>query len=366
VLIFADYARKFNTDNYQRSLFFKILIFAFIPLNCDFVYFLFEGLPGKLFYILFNILNIIYYIFQILSYYYILIFIDFLAFRDSNRVRKLALIAWIVAAVHFALLIINLKTHYYFYIIEGANIFAHGPLYLVHILFAYSPAALALADIAFSIKAFKKNQVVVLFFFILFTCLGSNLDLIFGTSYLTWPFFTVAMLYAYFFIVRTDTSIDTLTGIGNRFAFNEFIDKLSRQNTRESYSIAMIDLDHFKQINDTLGHAEGDNALRDMAAIIKGCIRHSDFAARYGGDEFVIAVPAAYDIKRLMERIQSAMDLQNGKHTRPYTIEMSCGYDVYTTGADKSINEFINRIDTLMYQQKEERRSRQRGLRKAQ
>ncbi|WP_245535070.1 GGDEF domain-containing protein [Leadbettera azotonutricia] len=289
---------------------------------------------------------------------------DFLAFRSSSRVKNLTYIAWIVTAVHIVLLVINYKTHFYFYIDEESNIFVHGSLYIIHMIIAYSPIALVVFNIVVSSKVFKKNQFVLLALFIFLICLGSNIDLIIGTSFLIWPCFTASILYAYFFIVRTDTGIDSLTGIGNRFAFNEFIDKLSRQSARESYSIAMIDLDHFKQINDTLGHAEGDNALRDMAAIIKGCIRHSDFAARYGGDEFVIAVPAAYDIGRLMERIQLAMDTQNEKHSRPYTIEMSCGYDVYTTGVDKSINEFINRIDTLMYQQKEERR-RQNGLRTA-
>jgi diguanylate cyclase (GGDEF)-like protein len=364
LLIYADYARKYNTDTYQRSLFFKILICAFIPLNCDLIYFIFEGSLGKRFTILFYILDNIYYVFQILSYYYIFIFIDFLAFRSSDRVKKLTLVAWIVTAAHIILLIINFKTHFYFYVDEESNLFFRGPFYPIRVIIAYSPVALVIIDIALSAKVFKKNQVVVLFFFVLLICLGSNIDLVFGTSYLIWPCFAAAMLYAYFFIVHTDTTIDSLTGIGNRFAFNEFIDKLAKQSAKESYSIAMIDLDHFKKINDTLGHAEGDNALRDMAAIIKGCIRHSDFAARYGGDEFVIAVPAAYDIKRLMERIQQAMDVQNEKHSRPYNLEMSYGYDVYTTGADKPINEFINRIDTLMYQQKEGRRQ-QLGLRKA-
>jgi diguanylate cyclase (GGDEF)-like protein len=118
----------------------------------------------------------------------------------------------------------------------------------------------------------------------------------------------------------------------------------------------MIDLDRFKHINDTLGHMEGDNALRDMAAIIKGCIRHSDFAARYGGDEFVIAAPAEYDIKKLMARIQLAIDVQNEKHSRPYQIEMSYGYDVYVTGQNRSIKDFMTHIDQLMYQHKETRR----------
>jgi diguanylate cyclase (GGDEF)-like protein len=164
------------------------------------------------------------------------------------------------------------------------------------------------------------------------------------------------MLYAYFFIIRTEANIDSLTGISNRYSFNEFVNKLSRQSAKESYAIVMIDMDHFKKINDTLGHLEGDNALKDMAAIIKGCIRRSDFAARYGGDEFVLATRVENNIEKLMERIQQAITIQNEKKIRPYQIEMSYGCDVYTTGQNQSINEFLTHIDTLMYKQKGERR----------
>jgi diguanylate cyclase (GGDEF)-like protein len=118
----------------------------------------------------------------------------------------------------------------------------------------------------------------------------------------------------------------------------------------------MMDIDKFKEINDTLGHLEGDNALRDLAAIIKGCIRHSDFAARYGGDEFVLATEAEYDIKRLMNRIQATIDQQNKKRIRPYQLYISYGYDVYTTKSDESIYSFIARIDGRMYRQKEKRK----------
>jgi diguanylate cyclase (GGDEF)-like protein len=169
---------------------------------------------------------------------------------------------------------------------------------------------------------------------------------------------TSALLYSYFFILKADFKIDALTGIGNRYAFNEFIANLSRHTTKQAYAIVMIDMDHFKAINDTLGHLEGDNALRDMAAIIKGSLRHKDFAARYGGDEFVVAVKADSDINRIMERIQAAIDNQNSKNIRPYKIEISYGIDVFATHGNQSIEEFLVHIDSLMYKDKAEHRRR--------
>jgi diguanylate cyclase (GGDEF)-like protein len=178
----------------------------------------------------------------------------------------------------------------------------------------------------------------------------------------------------YFFIIQTDSKIDALTGLGNRNSFNEFVSKLSaaggihsrpkfpeqrlfkRKSPFDSYSIVMIDMDHFKAINDTLGHLEGDNALRDMAGIIKNCVRNSDFAARYGGDEFILAVRAEYDIVSLLGRIQAAIDDLNAKNERPYKLQISYGHDVYNVHSGISITDFLKHIDGLMYKHKNERR----------
>jgi diguanylate cyclase (GGDEF)-like protein len=156
--------------------------------------------------------------------------------------------------------------------------------------------------------------------------------------------------------VLSDSKTDSLTGMGNRIMFNEFMIKFSRRNKKPAYSIVMIDMDHFKDINDTLGHLEGDNALRDMASIIKNSIRHEDFAVRFGGDEFILVINAGHDVKRLMERIQAAIDKQNHSRIRPYQIYISYGYDVYSPQTNMPIFAFLAKVDEKMYRQKEERK----------
>jgi diguanylate cyclase (GGDEF)-like protein len=360
ILIYADYLRKYNTDTFQRSVFLHILVFAFIPMICDLLYFLIHGLPGRLIYVLFYIVVDVYYSFQLLSFLYIGVFIDYTVFKDPGRTKKIIRVVWVIAALHVLALAVNLFYPFHFYVVEPENILVHGNFYILHIFISYSPLLFILYDIIFSSKDFKKSQYLLTLIFLLLNGVGSLVDAITGTTTLIWPCFTAALLYAYFFIIRTDSKIDSLTGIGNRYAFNEFINKLASQSVKESYSVVIIDMDHFKEINDTLGHAEGDNALRDMAAIIKGCIRHSDFAARYGGDEFVLATKAEHDIEKLIGRIERAMGIQNEKHIRPYRLEMSYGYDVYTVGQSRSINEFLNHVDGLMYQHKAERRLREK------
>jgi diguanylate cyclase (GGDEF)-like protein len=358
ILIYADYLRKYNTDTFQRSVFLHMLVFAFLSMICDLFYFLIKGLPGRSVHIFFYVLVDVYYISQLLSFFYIGIFIDYTVFKDPGRTKKIIRIAWIITFLHLLALGVNHFYPFHFYIADPGNTLVHGNFYILHIFISYSPLLFILYDMIFSFKDFKKSQYLLTLIFLFLNGAGSVVDIITGTTTLIWPCFATALLYAYFFVIRTDSKIDCLTGIGNRYAFNEFISKLASQSVKESYSIVIIDMDHFKEINDTLGHAEGDNALRDMAAIIKGYVRHSDFAARYGGDEFVLAAKTEDDIEKLIKRIERAMEIQNEKHIRPYTLEMSYGYDVYTAGQSRSITEFLNHVDSLMYQHKAERRRR--------
>jgi two-component system cell cycle response regulator len=104
---------------------------------------------------------------------------------------------------------------------------------------------------------------------------------------------------------------DGLTGLANR---REFETVLSRevqrmQRTNEPLSVAVIDVDHFKAVNDTLGHLAGDQVLRDIAAILASAVRDMDLVARYGGEEFALVLPncTASDAMAVIERVRVAM-----------------------------------------------------------
>jgi diguanylate cyclase (GGDEF)-like protein len=381
ILIFINYIRKYNTEQYQRNIFIRLLFFTFIPMLMDFLYLAFEGIPGSTVHYLLYGIGSIYYLFQIPAYYYVFIFINYTVYKDKKRTRLITKLVWCIVVLHAIIIAANLIGHFYFYITEE-NFLLYGNRYYIRLIVSYLPVLFIIYDVIFPFKLFKRNQFILLLIFFFFTSISSTIDIVFKTMMLIWPCFTAALLYTYFFIIRADSKIDSLTGLGNRTSFNEFIAKLAdsggkalirrqtgrnakvrrSRHTQEAFSIVMIDMDHFKKINDTLGHLEGDNALRDMAAIIKSSIRQSDFAARYGGDEFVLATRVEYDVKKLMTRIQDAIEDQNRKKTRAYTLQISYGYDVYTTNSGQSMTEFLNHIDKLMYKQKtEHRRAEDRG-----
>jgi diguanylate cyclase (GGDEF)-like protein len=102
---------------------------------------------------------------------------------------------------------------------------------------------------------------------------------------------------------------DALTGLNNRSCFNETLNEFfaSLAQTGTGFSMLLVDLDHFKGINDSLGHPAGDAVLRHVARVLKGTFRSSDVVARLGGDEFAILLPGLADLKLLAALAQRAV-----------------------------------------------------------
>jgi diguanylate cyclase (GGDEF)-like protein/PAS domain S-box-containing protein len=102
--------------------------------------------------------------------------------------------------------------------------------------------------------------------------------------------------------VRHMAQHDALTGLPNRLLFRDRVNQSisQAQRTRQQVAVMFIDLDHFKDINDSLGHQVGDQLLRSVARRLQRCLRHGDTVARLGGDEFVVSLPALKDANEAM------------------------------------------------------------------
>jgi len=148
---------------------------------------------------------------------------------------------------------------------------------------------------------------------------------------------------------------DALTYLPNR---RQVINTIQNEIQRaERYlsplSISMIDIDHFKTINDTFGHAVGDQVLRQLAALLREKIREPDMVGRYGGEEFLVILPntnlvdAENQAARLCKLVRSAA-FDTGKDT---ILTVSIGVAEYFVGKE-TWQEFINRADFAMYEAK--------------
>ena len=128
---------------------------------------------------------------------------------------------------------------------------------------------------------------------------------------------------------------------------------------KTTFSVLALDLDGFKQINDTFGHDAGDEALIEMATVLHEQSRTADIVGRMGGDEFVVLCPntGADEIARLRQRIVAALDGLNAGSDREYMLATSVGSAVWDTSAPLSLATLLSAADASMYENKRLRKS---------
>jgi diguanylate cyclase (GGDEF)-like protein len=118
-----------------------------------------------------------------------------------------------------------------------------------------------------------------------------------------------------------------------------------------------VDLDGLKSINDQLGHAEGDRALKDLAQAMRETFRDSDVIGRIGGDEFVALVSEGSPFRSdgVIQRLQTVMAQFNAAGTRPYYLSASIGVARYDPEDPTPVGKLVNRADSEMYEHKQRR-----------
>jgi len=160
--------------------------------------------------------------------------------------------------------------------------------------------------------------------------------------------------------IRSLSFTDDLTGLYNRRGFTLLAEqevKLAHRINR-SMLLFFCDVDSLKGINDAHGHAQGDLALQEVAAILKDTFREVDIMARLGGDEFVVLAVDAFleSAEGMNSRIQLALDERNQSGQRPYQLNLSMGIARCEPDSPCSISELIVQADGLMYAQKQARK----------
>jgi diguanylate cyclase (GGDEF)-like protein len=157
-------------------------------------------------------------------------------------------------------------------------------------------------------------------------------------------------------VLQNLSQIDDLTGFFNRKGFMALADhriKLALRN-EEGFSVAFVDLDGLKQINDTLGHETGNRALIELANVLKESFRQSDVLGRLGGDEFAVFIGEANEAEtqRIRQRIQQNLDACNALPGRTYALSFSIGIVSSSSATSLHIDALLEKADALMYQQK--------------
>jgi diguanylate cyclase len=157
--------------------------------------------------------------------------------------------------------------------------------------------------------------------------------------------------------LRFLADIDVLTRVPNRRRFHELATLSIASGRPGATVVMMLDIDHFKHINDLYGHASGDEALRQVAHCVRKTLREQDVAGRLGGDEFSLVLPdtEAADAMTLAARIAALLGERQGDSSRT---RVSLSFGIVQMKANETMDEALRRADQALYEAKRQGRSR--------
>ena len=203
----------------------------------------------------------------------------------------------------------------------------------------------------------RKKELYTLSSFIIAPIIGALLQLTVGGHPFAGPSICIAILFIFLSIQGGMIYTDSLTGLNNRKRTDQYLEEVIPNATEEPFYLYMLDIDGFKKINDTVGHVEGDRALKILAESLKKNVdEYHGFAGRYGGDEFVVVIPTKL-IKSpdaFVEKLNADLKEATEKEHLEYETSVSAGYALCRSNTEREGN-LIAKADDMLYENKQKR-----------
>ena len=263
---------------------------------------------------------------------------------------------WLYPALAIVLLIVNLACPIVYSVTAQGEV-VRGQYYWVFLLMA--AANLLSVDIvimhihpADDSRSMRHSRATLLFLPLL-TCAAILLRPLVYQLSIAWLATAMGMLHLHFDRQNEKILTDPLTLIGNRRAYENYVLWNFARTPREDRQmfVCLIDVDHFKAINDQYGHDMGDNALRQTADILMHLSQPGDFVGRIGGDEFVVAGERGllWDTDYARLQVAQAVERFNREGGAPYRLGLTCGFSCVRPGETASVDELLRKADQHMY-----------------
>lgn len=350
--------RLFEKDSLKDTLYLMILYAAMAMLIFD-ILSRFDGNYHALYPVLNSIGNFMIFLMSPIIPSLWVAYVHLNIYCDEERTRRLIYPLCVINTVHAVILIIS-QFYGWFYFIDSNNIYHRGEFYIYSALVTVFLLFAAFVLVLVRRKKLNKKSYFSLIFFSIPPSISILLQIKFYGMSLILNSLVLSLLVVFLNIQNQCMNTDHLTEVSNRKNLDAYLKrKINSCAAEKGFSAILLDINDFKYINDTFGHNVGDQALETAANLLKNCLRENDFIARFGGDEFCIILDISNkeDLEAMISRINSKFETHNKNGTHLYSIGFSMGYAVYDKNLYAGAEDFLNHLDTLMYQQKQNKPS---------
>jgi diguanylate cyclase (GGDEF)-like protein len=278
------------------------------------------------------------------------LYVELHVYKDREEISKnikLTIIPW---AVEIIALIINLFGTGLMFSVSEDNVYSRED----GIIIGYITLVLYIAYSVYLVYSSKTQKLRLYFFpilnFVIPCFIGTVLQLFFYGISTSFVSVSIALIFVQMQLYAENAYMDELSGLLNRRYLNGVLSK--KEKTEDSLHGIMMDVNDFKEINDTFGHNAGDRAVRWMGELLIKSVPKSAIVIRYSGDEFVALLPDIEEdgVRSVMDKINSNLDTFNKEGKEPFALTVSMGYAKFEL--DDNQETFQRKMDDAMYEEK--------------
>lgn len=350
IIIYTNIDRRKGEYHPDQRLYHWLLISVMALLVLDFAFLAANGRSGWFEYYVNLISSTGVFLIQMFPCFFWYLYTRYQLTMDMEKAKNHLVFLLFPIMLNTILVLVNIWFPIYFFIDEG-NCYHRADSYFIAFILTFFYYLYTLIYIFIRRKQCEKWVFLSLLLFALPPFVGSVLQMLKGYM-LIWPGAVLSLLLIYLNIQRTELYTDYLTGLYNRrFLDIRLTQYLRGRSKASSIGVLMLDVDRFKHINDKHGHTVGDQALIEAANVITKSLGRRGFAARYGGDEYVVVVPGASlkELETLSQSIEENARQYYSDEEKPYCVSMSVGYADFTCDGTITAKEVFEHIDRQMY-----------------
>lgn len=327
-------------------------------LYCDIIAWIINGRPGDVLRIISLVFNTVYYILHPVM---AILWIVYCVYQINKFVispKSLFGIFLIIPAAIIAVLSVVSWKYPVFFGMDENNVYFRGEYFGLFVAINGIYLIVSMFKVFTELrnnKGILRKDKKLLLLYPLMPVAGAVLQSLFYYSInFTWILTAMSLQVIYFNFQNVLIMTDELTGLNNRRRFEIYLHALSLRREGMFFTI-MIDVDKFKQINDSLGHLIGDEALKDVSHIIVRSVRRRDFVARLAGDEFVVAgmLDNKDQIGKIIRELKKNTEEFNKTSGKEFMLSLSVGYGIHDLSKGKlDYNMIFHEADLMMYEDK--------------